>query len=173
MTTITLAISASHRENHKPPGFRPPRSPANDKLPTHKAGPIIVLNTAPNAVNRRRLEGRSKVALPRANLRTSQAPATASVVLPRAVPAEAATSAGQPAWPVTGPVALSRNAPRATPGQARQPSSSIAPRAKPAGGHSGQAGVQPGPKASPSLADKTYATANPATVNSLNFITNE
>src|SRR6267378_4786550 len=80
------------------------------RLVTPKAGLIIVLTTAASA-NLKTPCGRSKTVVPPANRFTSQAPHTASSVLPLAMASDVAT--------LPSVVTFTRNAPTKIAGQAR------------------------------------------------------
>src|SRR5690349_3382111 len=91
---------------------------------------MMVLIAAATA-NLKTLFGRSQKFLPPANRVTNHAPASASSVLPAAIPIDVA------ALPAV--VTFTRNAPRNIAGHTRYPSKSVAPSAIPAGGHTGEA----------------------------------
>src|SRR5207244_13024364 len=105
-------------------------NPSNTRLVTPKGGPITELTTAARA-NLTTPCRRSKTVVQPANRFTSQAPHTASSVLPLAMASDVATSPAA--------VTFTRNAPTKIAGQARQPSTSNAASAIPAGGHTGDA----------------------------------
>ena len=94
--------------------------------------------------------------------RTIHAPASASLVLPAAIPAAIRQSVG-PAALAAGLVALAAKAPSATPGHRRAPPSASAASESPVGGQTGVATPLTGSSASPARAVSQYTAARPAT----------
>src|SRR4029450_13363348 len=74
-------VSPSHHVSQIAPKLAQSANPPSARLVTPNAGPITVLTTAASA-NLTTPCGRSKTVMPPANLFTSQAPHTASSVLP-------------------------------------------------------------------------------------------
>src|SRR5436305_8682323 len=83
-------VSPSHHVIQIPPKLAQSANPPSARLVTPKAGPITVLTTAASA-NLTTPCGRSKTLVPLANRFTSQAPHTASSVLPLAMASDVAT----------------------------------------------------------------------------------
>src|SRR6202011_1215392 len=104
--------------------------PPTAKLLTPNVGPTVVLMSAASA-NLKTSCGRSKTRAPPANLFTSQAPQSASNVLPLAMPREVKI------FPAV--VRLTTKAPTKIAGQTRNPRTSNAASAMPAGGQTGDA----------------------------------
>ena len=122
--------SPSHHVVHTGPYLAQSAKPTSARLVTPMLGLIKVLATAANANLKTSCE-RSKTRVPLAKRLTSHAPQSASSVFPAAMATEV------PKLPAV--VALTRKAPRKMAGHVRYPSTSNAPSAIPAGGHTGDA----------------------------------
>src|SRR5262249_56342239 len=117
-------VQASPKSRH---GRKPPS--ASDVTPIVALS--IVHNRPANAANVNTSRGRSKNRWLEAKRRTSHAPATASSVLPVAIPNDVARLPAVDAF--------AANAPSQIPSHARGPNKSSAASAMPVGGHTGDA----------------------------------
>ena len=126
-----LAMSPNHQVTQMARYWRQRAEPPRHKLVTPTAGLTIVLTTPAKSTNRKNVPVRSKALRPPAKRQTSQAPISASQVLPPAMPRDVTTDACV--------VTFTKKAPRNTPGQSRYPQTSNAASATPVGGQTADA----------------------------------
>jgi hypothetical protein len=153
VTVRTPEASPSHQIVQDEAAEAAGRVPLSHRLPIPMLALIAVLPSAARPVRASTSRSRSIAGRNPARPR-SQAPATASRVLP--APMAALTGSG------TGVSALNTNAPRNTPRTARRPSSRRAARATPLGGHTGAMLVCTNASANAALALATYRAATSA-----------
>ena len=137
------AASPSHHVSQIPPYCDSAAYPARVRLVTPMVALTVVLTSAASPAKAKMSRARSNAAAPRAYRVTRSDPATASSVLPAAMPRDVAA---EPAV-----VMLTANAAAKMAGHTPRPRTSMAARAIPAGGHTGVALAWTEAKCSPTL----------------------
>ncbi len=150
--TIMPAVSPSHQIKATLRSAATGTTWASHRLETPMLAPISATPAA-TAAKAYTVVGRSRAGAGPAIRRSNQAPASASSVLPAAMTADTVTAV----TPLSAPLSvnstrLATRAPASTPGQRPGPSSNRAARARPDGGHTGDALVWAKASARPSRA---------------------